>query len=102
MQTDLVPSSAFTRAIILYVMFAGALYLPAALSDLLSLVQEKSKYENSYKGEKHHEHIIVAGDFDATSLFEFLREFFCVDHGLATMNTYVVILHPDEVRILYY
>ncbi|CAG8500150.1 13571_t:CDS:10 [Funneliformis mosseae] len=96
MSTDLVPDSTFTRAVILYVMFAGALFIPTALSELLTLIQEKSKYDHSYKGEKYNEHIIVTGDFDATSLFEFLREFFCLDHGLATMNTYVVIMHPDE------
>ncbi|CAG8625908.1 3162_t:CDS:10 [Funneliformis caledonium] len=96
MSTDIVPDSTFTRAVILYVMVAGALFIPTALSELLTLIQEKSKYDHSYKGEKYNEHIIVTGDFDATSLFEFLREFFCLDHGLATMNTYVVIMHPDE------
>ncbi|PKY42574.1 hypothetical protein RhiirA4_442055 [Rhizophagus irregularis] len=96
MSTDLIPDSAFTRAVILYVMLAGALYIPTALSELLTLIQERSKYNHSYKGEIYKEHIIVTGDFDSTSLFEFLREFFCLDHGLATMNTYVVIMHPDE------
>ncbi|CAI2178179.1 15278_t:CDS:10 [Funneliformis geosporum] len=96
MSTDLVPDTTFTRAVILYVMIAGALFIPTALSELLTLIQEKSKYDHSYKGEIYNEHIIVTGDFDATSLFEFLREFFCLDHGLATMNTYVVIMHPDE------
>jgi hypothetical protein len=97
MSTDLVPNNAFTRAVILYVIVAGALFIPTALSELLTLIQERSNYNHSYKGENYKEHIIVTGDFDATSLFEFLREFFCLDHGLATMNTYVVIMHPDEV-----
>src|SRR6266498_5288946 len=101
METNLVPDTAFTRAVILYVMVAGALFIPTALSELLTLIQQKSKYDHSYKGDKYKEHIIVTGDFDSTSLFEFLREFFCLDHGLATMNTYVVIVHPDEVCFNY-
>ncbi|CAG8543426.1 11055_t:CDS:2, partial [Racocetra fulgida] len=41
-------------------------------------------------------HIIITGSFDAMSLFEFLREFFCQDHGMTTMNTFALILNPDE------
>ncbi|CAG8497702.1 18969_t:CDS:10 [Racocetra persica] len=46
--------------------------------------------------EKNIEHIIITGSFDAMSLFEFLREFFCQDHGMTTMNTFALILNPDE------
>ncbi|CAG8453233.1 802_t:CDS:10 [Diversispora eburnea] len=74
----------------------GAIFLPTHLSELLDLIQQRSKYEHSYKPEKNREHIIVTGNFDASSLFEFLREFFCQDHGMVTMNTHVVILNSDE------
>ncbi|CAG8624406.1 14795_t:CDS:10, partial [Acaulospora morrowiae] len=56
----------------------------------------KSKYDHGFKRKKGHQHVLVTGDFNSTSLFEFLREFFCQDHGLATVNTYVVILNPEE------
>ncbi|CAG8500744.1 6045_t:CDS:10 [Cetraspora pellucida] len=42
------------------------------------------------------DYIIITGSFDSTSLYEFLREFFCQDHGMSTMNTFALILNPDE------
>ncbi|CAJ0642027.1 13674_t:CDS:10, partial [Entrophospora sp. SA101] len=96
MSTDLVPENAFTRIVILYVMVAGAIFLPSNLSELLDLIRQKSKYSHSYKPESNIKHIVVTGGFDETSLYEFLREFFCQDHGLATMSTEVVVLNHEE------
>jgi hypothetical protein len=36
------------------------------------------------------------GNMDGIILGDFLREFFCLDHGIETMNMIVVILSPDE------
>ncbi|RHZ54193.1 hypothetical protein Glove_429g18 [Diversispora epigaea] len=96
MSTNLVPENGWIRLVILYIMVAGAIFIPTHLSELLNLIQARSKYEHSYEPEKNREHMIVTGSFDATSLFEFLREFFCQDHGMVTMNTHVVILNSDE------
>ncbi|CAG8741447.1 1295_t:CDS:2, partial [Acaulospora colombiana] len=96
MSTNLVPENSWTRLVILYIMVAGAIFIPTHLSELLNLIQQRSKYDRPFKADKQHNHVVVTGNFDSTSLFEFLREFFCQDHGLAIMNTYVVILNPDE------
>ncbi|CAJ0842009.1 9829_t:CDS:10 [Entrophospora sp. SA101] len=93
---DIVPDNTFTRIVILYVMIAGAVFLPSNLSELLDLIRQRSKYSRPYKPEFNMKHILVTGDFDGTSLYEFLREFFCQDHGLDTMNTEVVVLNPEE------
>jgi len=95
--TSIVPDSTFTRIVILYVMVAGAIFIPTHFAELLRLIAQKSKYEHSYKGERNQDHVIVAGTFDAINLFEFLREFFCEDHGLAKMQTRVIIMNPNEV-----
>ncbi|CAG8679618.1 10204_t:CDS:2, partial [Scutellospora calospora] len=82
--------------VVLYIMVMGAIFIPTHLTELINLIQQRSKYDHSFKYEKNLEHIIVTGNFDAMSLFEFLREFFCQDHGMTTMNTIVLVLNPEE------
>jgi hypothetical protein len=97
----LVPDSVITRTAILCLMILGARYIPGALDELLSLIKKRSNYIYPYKFGEYKRHIIVTGDFDSTSLYEFLREFFCPDHGFETMNTCVVIMHPNEVCFIF-
>lgn len=90
----------FTRLVILYVMISGAIFIPTRLSELLSLIQQRSKYTHSYKPKDGNSHIIVSGgNFEVTSLLEFLREFFCEDHGWGVVNTKVIVLNQNEVGI---
>lgn len=95
-RTDIVPDNEFTRLVILYVMIAGALYIPTRLAELLSLIQHRSKYRHSYPAKDGQQHVIVTGSFEPSSLLEFLREFFCEDHGMDVLLTKVVVLCPYE------
>ncbi|KAJ3364763.1 hypothetical protein GGF31_008909 [Allomyces arbusculus] len=86
----------FTRALLLYIMIAGAFYIPTHLSELLTMVRERSKFTKPYKAPRSESHVLVTGKFDVNSVLEFLREFYCPDHGLSTMTTRVVMLSPHE------
>ncbi|CAG8768709.1 12282_t:CDS:10, partial [Dentiscutata erythropus] len=96
MSTNIVADNFWLKLVILYIMIMAAMFIPTYLTELISLIQQKSKYDHSFKPGKNIEHIIISGSFDSTSLFEFLREFFCQDHGMSTMNTVAVILNPEE------
>lgn len=50
---QIVPDSAFSRLVILYIMFSGAIFIPTRLSELLSLISKKSRYDHSYKVPKY-------------------------------------------------
>jgi hypothetical protein len=77
-------------------MFAFTLYIPTRLSELLTLISKKSKYDRAFGSLPNHAHVIVCGHIDIAALREFLREFFCLDHGASTMKTQVVLLAYDE------
>ncbi|KAJ1657012.1 hypothetical protein IWQ61_003517 [Dispira simplex] len=96
LSTDLVPDSAFTRIVILYIMVVGAIFIPTNLSELLTLMSRQSRYPTHFAPSSHQSHVLLVGKMDSVSLFEFLREFFCEDHGLITVNTVVVIMDDDE------
>lgn len=83
-------------------MIAGALYIPTRLAELLSLIQHRSKYRHSYPAKDGQQHVIVTGSFEPSSLLEFLREFFCEDHGMDVLLTKVVVLCPYEVKNMSY
>jgi hypothetical protein len=94
--TDIVPDTLVSRTVILIVMVIGAIYLPSSLAELLDLSSRKSKYVHRYRLKSFQDHIVIMGAFDAAILGDFLREFFCLDHGTETMNMIVVILSPNE------
>ncbi|KAI0244776.1 hypothetical protein L0F63_002877 [Massospora cicadina] len=94
--SNLVPDSTFNRFVILFIMVSGALFLPEKIGELLALISKRSTFDNSFELEKNQQHVIVCGSFSNRSLCEFLREFFCEDHGLQTMNTKVVVLNSVE------
>lgn len=77
-------------------MVSGALFLPGKISELLALIAKRSIFDHRFEPEKNRQHVIVCGNFTNISLYEFLREFFCEDHGLQTVNTSVVILNSTE------
>ena len=97
LQTNLLNDDNISRAVNLCVMIVGAIYLPPNLSEFLGLLQNKSKYNVSYKPLQkikflsdgpldrnrsgHHwteKHVLVVGNIlDVASLRGFLQEFFC-------------------------
>jgi hypothetical protein len=77
-------------------MFAFTMYIPTRLSELLTLISRKSKYTRPFTPHPGHSHVVVCGHFDFAAVQEFLREFFCLDHGLSAMRTQVVLLGWDE------
>ncbi|KAJ9054985.1 hypothetical protein DSO57_1008870 [Entomophthora muscae] len=77
-------------------MVSGALFLPGKISELLALISKRSIFDSHFEPEKNRQHVIVCGNFTNNCLYEFLREFFCEDHGLQTVNTNVVILNSAE------
>ena len=85
--TDIIPDSIISRLVILYVMVIGAIFLPSALAELIDIASRKSKYVHRYRAQKGQKHVVVMGVFTAVNLSDFLREFFCLDHGTETMTT---------------
>ncbi|KAI8852305.1 hypothetical protein BC829DRAFT_440747 [Chytridium lagenaria] len=53
-------------------------------------------YLHGYKPHTKRDHVVVVGELEIHSVKDFLREFFCEDHGPSTMSTRVVMLNPEE------
>ncbi|KAJ2823734.1 hypothetical protein GGI24_003606, partial [Coemansia furcata] len=92
LSSDIEPDTWFTRGIVLFVMFIGIFWLPPRVSEMLSLWQDRSPWPGRFEAETNQSHVLVIGDLEYTTLFEFLREFFCEDHGVRTVNTVVVVM----------
>ncbi|KAJ2062008.1 hypothetical protein GGH13_006513, partial [Coemansia sp. S155-1] len=92
LSSDIEPDTWFTRSVVLFVMFIGIFWLPPRVSEMLSLWQDRSPWPASFEAETNQSHVLVIGDLEYTTLFEFLREFFCEDHGVRTVNTVVVVM----------
>ncbi|KAJ1841591.1 hypothetical protein LPJ70_004165, partial [Coemansia sp. RSA 2708] len=92
LSSDIEPDTWFTRGIVLVVMFIGIFWLPPRVSEMLSLWQDRSPWPARFDPEANQMHVLVIGDLEYSTLFEFLREFFCEDHGIRTVNTVVVVM----------
>ncbi|KAI8319977.1 hypothetical protein GQ54DRAFT_298973 [Martensiomyces pterosporus] len=92
LSSDIEPDTWFTRGIVLFVMFIGIFWLPPRVSEMLSLWQDRSPWPSRFVAETNQSHVLLIGDLEYTMLFEFLREFFCEDHGVRTVNTVVVVM----------
>ncbi|KAJ2785808.1 hypothetical protein H4R18_000354, partial [Coemansia javaensis] len=92
LSSDIEPDTWFTRGVVLVVMFIGIFWLPPRVAEMLSLWQDRSPWPSHYEAETNQMHVLVIGDLEYTALFEFLREFFCEDHGIRTVNTVVVVM----------
>ncbi|KAJ1944944.1 hypothetical protein FBU59_002456 [Linderina macrospora] len=92
LSSDIEPDTWFTRTIVLFVMFIGIFWLPPRVSEMLSLWQDRSPWPAEFEAESNQSHVLLIGDLHYTTLFEFLREFFCEDHGFTTVNTVVVVM----------
>ncbi|KAI9168645.1 hypothetical protein H9P43_008018 [Blastocladiella emersonii ATCC 22665] len=96
LSTSIQADSWFTRALLLFIMVAGAFYIPTHLSELLTMIRNRSQFTKPYQATNNQSHVIVTGTFDVNAIVEFLREFFCPDHGSSTITTTVVFLNPNE------
>ncbi|PVU91307.1 hypothetical protein BB561_004476 [Smittium simulii] len=96
LQSDVSPDTLFTRFIVLFIMFLGIIWLPPRVAEVLEMISDRNPWASEYKRDKSKEHILVIGDLNFNSLFEFLREFFCEDHGPQIVNTIVVLMSENE------
>ncbi|KAI9501942.1 hypothetical protein GGI25_000185 [Coemansia spiralis] len=96
LSSDIEPDTWFTRGVVLFVMFIGIFWLPPRVSEMLSLWRDRSPWPAAFEAEANQAHVLVIGDLEYTALFEFLREFFCEDHGVRTVNTVVVLMSERE------
>ncbi|CAJ0762408.1 14168_t:CDS:2, partial [Entrophospora sp. SA101] len=68
-----------------------------SISELIALIRSKSIYDRPFRKISKQPHvIIIAPTIELPSLRHFLKEFYSLAHGLATINTKVVILNPAE------
>ncbi|KAJ1668500.1 hypothetical protein IW140_000332 [Coemansia sp. RSA 1813] len=96
LSSDIEPDTWFTRSVVLFVMFIGIFWLPPRVSEMLDLWQNRSPWPSEFEAEANQAHVLVIGDLEYSALFEFLREFFCEDHGIRTVNTVVVLMSEHE------
>ncbi|OMJ12825.1 Calcium-activated potassium channel subunit alpha-1 [Smittium culicis] len=79
----------------------GLVWMPPKISQILSMIEEKSPVlaKKKFRPEPNQNHVLVIGDLKYESLVEFLREFFCEDHGPQIVNTKVILMNetgPDK------
>ncbi|OMJ15088.1 Calcium-activated potassium channel slowpoke [Smittium culicis] len=89
------PDGLFTQLISIFIMFLGIFWLPSRMQKVLGLIKNRSPWESSYTPEKNSRHVIVIGDLSYGSLEEFLREFYCLDHGSKVINTFLVLMSEN-------
>ncbi|ORZ40043.1 hypothetical protein BCR44DRAFT_1496231 [Catenaria anguillulae PL171] len=68
----------------------------SGLSTTITHDPSRSKFTKPYQNPGNQSHVVVTGTLDVNAIVEFLREFFCPDHGPSTITTTVVFLAPDE------
>ncbi|KAJ1670362.1 hypothetical protein EV182_008262, partial [Spiromyces aspiralis] len=90
--SDVVPKSLYTRGVVIVILFLSLFWLPPHMSEMLVLWNEREKWPRKHTPQRHQRHVILLGDFTYDSLAEFLREFYCNDHGSSTITTTVVLL----------
>ncbi|KAJ1885406.1 hypothetical protein LPJ81_006916, partial [Coemansia sp. IMI 209127] len=96
LSSDIEPDTWFTRSVVLFVMFIGIFWLPPRVSEMLDIWRNRSPWPSQFEAEANQAHVLVIGDLEYSALFEFLREFFCEDHGIRTVNTVVVLMSEHE------
>ncbi|CAG8668735.1 10618_t:CDS:10 [Dentiscutata erythropus] len=93
--SDIVPDNAFPRILLLVIFTTGLIFIPYSISELTMLIRSKSVYDKPFRKISQQPHvIIIAPTIELPSLRHFLKEFYSLAHGSATVNTKVVILNP--------
>ncbi|PVV02510.1 hypothetical protein BB560_003035 [Smittium megazygosporum] len=99
LDSDVSPDTLFTRSVVIVIMFLGIVWLPPRISEILDMIKERDPWDTSFKESPTTPHVLVIGNLSFSCLFEFLREFFCEDHGPQIVNTTVVLMSespPDS------
>ncbi|CAJ0906860.1 14939_t:CDS:10 [Entrophospora sp. SA101] len=93
----IIPDNASARIFLLVIFTTGLIFIPYSISELIALIRSKSIYDRPFRKISKQPHvIIIAPTIELPSLRHFLKEFYSLAHGLATINTKVVILNPAE------
>ncbi|CAG8558211.1 5077_t:CDS:10 [Gigaspora rosea] len=93
--SDIVPDNAFPRILLLVIFTTGLVFIPYSISELTMLIRSKSVYDKPFRKISQQPHvIIITPTIELPSLKHFLKEFYSLAHGSATVNTKVVILNP--------
>ncbi|KAJ1930239.1 hypothetical protein IWQ60_000483 [Tieghemiomyces parasiticus] len=92
---SVVPDLIITRLVVIGILVLAALFLPAPIGSIVSLMQGVSQY-TSYSNDPRFNHVMVCGSLDFMAVSEFLNEFYNEDHGVRIMHTTVVIVNDSE------
>ncbi|KAJ1928771.1 hypothetical protein IWQ60_001771 [Tieghemiomyces parasiticus] len=92
---SVVPDLIITRLVVIGILVLAALFLPAPIGSIVSLMQGVSQY-TSYSNDPRFNHVMVCGSLDFMAVSEFLNEFYNEDHGVRIMHTTVVIVNDTE------
>ncbi|KAL7746297.1 hypothetical protein RI367_008368 [Sorochytrium milnesiophthora] len=96
-ENSLVPDDAFPRIIILSIVFIGLAYVPYAISEVVSALRHRSKFDRPFAPETKQQHVLLLGAVNEVfTLRHFLEEFLSSDHGESVMSTKIVILAPSD------
>ncbi|OLY81977.1 Calcium-activated potassium channel slowpoke [Smittium mucronatum] len=99
--SDVAPDTLFTKGVAVLIVFLGIVWMPPKISEILNMIEEKTpdNLKEAFIPEPNQNHVLVIGDLSYSSLVEFLREFFCEDHGPQIVNTKVILMNetgPDK------
>ncbi|OMH84936.1 Calcium-activated potassium channel slowpoke [Zancudomyces culisetae] len=99
--SDITPDNWYTRGVVVFIMFLGVLWFPPRMAEVLEMLGERNPWATNFTPEYNQKHVLVIGDLSYSSMFEFLREFFCEDHGPKIINTVVVLMSetPPEKNV---
>ncbi|RHZ63872.1 hypothetical protein Glove_327g8 [Diversispora epigaea] len=95
--SDIIPDNAFPRVLLMVIFILGLIFIPYSITELTSLIRSKSIYDKPFRKISKQPHvIIIAPTIELPSLRHFLKEFYSLAHGTATVNTKVVILNSTD------
>ncbi|CAJ0753362.1 1765_t:CDS:2, partial [Entrophospora sp. SA101] len=84
----IIPDNASARIFLLVIFTTGLIFIPYSISELIALIRSKSIYDRPFRKISKQPHvIIIAPTIELPSLRHFLKEFYSLAHGLATINT---------------
>ena len=77
---DITPQTELGRAIIIISILFAVVLIPIESNELRDILLQRSIHDGSYRSSKSH--VVISGHISATSLFDFLREFY---HQVSTI-----------------
>ena len=83
---DITPQTELGRAIIIISILFAVVLIPIESNELRDILLQRSIHDGSYRSSKSH--VVISGHISATSLFDFLREFY---HQVSTIFFFFLI-----------